>query len=375
MKRAKMIICVAVLAALSAGAAFAGEANKLSKKAIAEGWIMLFDGETLFGWEAIDKAEWKVENGAIVCKGGAKGFLVTKTEFADFKLAVDFRLSMIGSTDIGFRQSKDAGGPALQLDKQAQKLRPGILKPGKWQTAVIQAEDDRLRAAIDSKIVLNARWDKYKRGLISLAADPDNKVEFRSIYLKPLRLKSVFNGKDLTGWKVLPGHRSVYSVTPKGELNVKNGNGDIQTEGVWGDFCLQLDIISNGKWLNSGIFFRCVPGGFWAGYESQIKNQWQANDRTKPVDYGTGGLYAYQPARKVVTNDGEWFKKTIIAHGNHLAVWVNGYQTADWTDNRKPNRNPRNGRSDKPGAISIQGHDPTTDLSFKNINVAEYPKE
>ena len=55
-------------------------------------------------------------------------------------------------------------------------------------------------------------------------------------------------------------------------------------------------------------------------------------------------------------------------------MWVNGYQTADWTDNRKPNRNPRNGRCEKPGAISMQGHDPTTDLSFKNINIAEYPK-
>jgi len=62
---------------------------------------------------------------------------------------------------------------------------------------------------------------------------------------------------------------------------------------------------------------------------------------------------------------------TIVANGNHLAVWVNGYQTADYTDNRPANKSARKGSKTDKGPISLQGHDPTTDLSFRNIRIAE----
>ncbi len=64
---------------------------------------------------------------------------------------------------------------------------------------------------------------------------------------------------------------------------------------------------------------------------------------------------------------------TIIAHGRHLATWVNGIQVADWTDHRKLSDNARNGCRLEKGPISIQGHDPTTDLSFRNVRIAELP--
>jgi hypothetical protein len=132
-------------------------------------------------------------------------------------------------------------------------------------------------------------------------------------------------------------------------------------------------VFSNGKHLNSGVFFRCLPGKKWSGYEAQIRNQWEGDDRTKPVDFGTGGIYRRQPARKVVSSDKEWFTMTIAANGKHLAVWVNGYQTADFTDTRKPNVSAREGSKVDKGPISLQGHDATTDLSFRNIRIAALP--
>ena len=184
---------------------------------------------------------------------------------------------------------------------------------------------------------------------------------------------ALFNGKDLSGWKEIPGRKSVYSVTPEGWLNVKNGNGDLQSEGEYGDFVFQLDIISNGRHLNSGVFFRAAQGQFWSGYESQIRNQWEGDDRTKPVDFGTGGIYNRQPARRVISSDHEWFTKTIIAHGRHLAIWVNGIQVADFSDTRAQSENARQGFRAKAGVLSLQGHDPTTDLSFRNLRIAEMP--
>jgi hypothetical protein len=55
---------------------------------------------------------------------------------------------------------------------------------------------------------------------------------------------------------------------------------------------------------------------------------------------------------------------TVAAHGTHIAIWVNGYQTVDFTDDRK-------GARTDAGPVSIQGHDPTTDLSFRNLRVAD----
>ena len=64
---------------------------------------------------------------------------------------------------------------------------------------------------------------------------------------------------------------------------------------------------------------------------------------------------------------------TILAEGKHLGVWVNGLMVTDWTDNRPLKENPREGCRLEKGAISLQGHDPTTDLSFRNIRIAELP--
>ncbi|HEV3136380.1 MAG TPA: family 16 glycoside hydrolase, partial [Pirellulales bacterium] len=59
--------------------------------------------------------------------------------------------------------------------------------------------------------------------------------------------------------------------------------------------------------------------------------------------------------------------------GNHMASWINGIQVSDWTDMRPADENPRNGSRLKAGTISIQGHDKTTDLSFRKLRIAETP--
>ena len=80
----------------------------------------------------------------------------------------------------------------------------------------------------DGKQLVDTRNTKYGRGVVGFQRGaPQRKVEFRNVCLKLLGGKPIFNGKDLSGWKVLPGHKSVYSVTPAGELNVKDGNGDL----------------------------------------------------------------------------------------------------------------------------------------------------
>ena len=286
--------------------------NQLSKTAITEGWISLFDGATPFGW----------------------------TIAGDVTVA-DGVLSISGD------------------------------KPSKltWNHSTIPGEISHVEK-------IDGEWKPTRRVIdkagqpLEFASTPGKTRQLRDIHFKPAAGKSLFNGKDLAGWKEnMAKKASVFSVTKEGWLNVKNGPGDLQTESQHADFLLQLECISNGKHLNSGIFFRCLPGLYQQGYEAQIRNEWMGEDRTKPVDFGTGAIYRRAPARKVVSTDGEWFTMTVLAKGKRLSTWVNGYPVVDWLDERKEADNGRNGAKSSKGAISIQGHDPTTDLSFRNLRI------
>ena len=179
------------------------------------------------------------------------------------------------------------------------------------------------------------------------------------------------NGKDLSGWKVYP--KSTARVTPEGWIHLTGGKGQLESQGQYADYTLQMEVFVNGSGLNSGVFFRSIPGEMWNGYESQIHNGYKNDDRTQPADCGTGGIFRRQNARRVVANDREWFSQTIHADGNHMAVWVNGYQVSDWSDARKPAENPRQGQRLKAGTIILQGHDPTSDFFFRNIRIVELP--
>ena len=53
------------------------------------GWITLFDGKSLDGWDQIGDSNWKVADGALVADKG-NGFLVSKNSYGDFQLRAEF---------------------------------------------------------------------------------------------------------------------------------------------------------------------------------------------------------------------------------------------------------------------------------------------
>jgi hypothetical protein len=72
-----------------------GAVNTLTPKEKAEGWRLLFDGKSLDGWRGYRKEiapePWKVVNGELTLVGKG-GDLVTKEQFADFDLKLEWKL-------------------------------------------------------------------------------------------------------------------------------------------------------------------------------------------------------------------------------------------------------------------------------------------
>jgi hypothetical protein len=249
---------------------------------------------------------------------------------------------------------------------------------GEWQSVEITADGKQLTVQIDGRPVLDFTDPRpLGRGFIGLQFN-QGPIEFRNVKLKPLGLTSIFNGEDLAGWTLHEQFRdkpnqSEVEVTEQGELRMINGPGALETEGQWKDLVMQLDVFVAGDELNSGVFFRSLPGEDWMGYESQIHNGRVSDESDEPNNCGTGGIWKRQDARKIVANDHEWFTKTINAVDKHIAVWVDGIQVTDFTDRRDPGANAREGLYDKPGTIQLQGHDPTTDLRFRDLRAGEVP--
>jgi hypothetical protein len=366
--------------------------NSLTPQEIADGWLLLFDGETPFGWEVEGDAQ--VANGALAL--GGKMETTTTLSFGDFDLQLECRVEGTKMAEILLKRTTPQS--MNQSSITVQGVNANI--PG-WVAVHLKAEGNVVRSELRTPTGGNSvAKSETAPGASSLTfrVPADNKLLLRNVKLRPLGLKPIFNGKDLTGWKKFEGdkYKTEFTVTDKGELNLKNGPGDLQTEEQYDDFVLQLECISNGKNLNSGVFFRCRPGEYQQGYEAQIHNGFNADapkeykleeydpttnelKGTKAVkyaatDYGTGAIYRRIPARRQVAKDFEWFTMTVIAQGRHLRTWVNGIQVVDWTDNRPLKDNARNGCRLEKGNISLQGHDPTTDLSFRNLRIAEWVK-
>jgi hypothetical protein len=201
----------------------------------------------------------------------------------------------------------------------------------------------------------------------------------------------LFNGKDLTGWKLhpQPNPGAIQELVKKeqgGKLvayygKLKDGkevplwrveDGLLIGSGPASHLFSERDDYVNFEYRveamindhgNSGQYFRTAFGpGFPKGYEAQI-------NATHSDKIRTGSLYLPKVKEVLVLNDAphkpdEWFTQEVIARGNHIIIKVNGKTTVNWKD-------PEN-RYQK-GHFALQGHDPGTVVKFRKVEVKELP--
>ncbi len=202
----------------------AAEANRELAARDSEGFVELINGKDLSNWVgAVDSYE--VKNGSIVCKPDKGGDLLSKDEYENFVLRVEFKLPPAGNNGIALRtplggHSSSDGVEIQVLDSDGynaahpkEPLLPyqyhgslyhcvgakhGFLRPvGEWNFEEIEVKGQTMKVTLNGTKILDVDIDKLDRsqiahppkgldrrkGHIGFAGHYDP-VEFRSLKIK-----------------------------------------------------------------------------------------------------------------------------------------------------------------------------------------------
>ena len=189
--------------------------------------------------------------------------------------------------------------------------------------------------------------------------------------------RTLFNGKDLTGWKpnVYPDSWSVIDGAIRAKATTESSHlfyvgskaDDFES---FKDFELEIVARSEPN-SNGGIFIHTGYATMSAalrlskGYEIQLNSS--AKEKKK-----TGSLYAIVDLDTSPVDETKWFTTLIRVQGKKITVTIDGKQVVDYTE---PANAPRpKGREarlldPKGGAIALQAHDPGSTFYFRSVRL------
>jgi len=159
---------------------------------------------------------------------------------------------------------------------------------------------------------------------------------------------SLFNGKDLSGWKI---HGTEKWFVENGDLVCESGPdkqyGYLSTTKTYKNFELTLEFKQEANG-NSGVFFRStIDGVKISGWQCEVA----------PIGHHTGGIYEsygrgwlIQPdsTKEKYLKTGKWNKLKLRVVGDEVTTWLNGHQMINIKDEKIGAGN---------GFIALQIHD------------------
>jgi hypothetical protein len=177
-----------------------------------EGWLSLFDGKTLSGWRIDGKADWSVQDGAIVGRhggGAAGGNLYTVRQWADFDLETEFKVRWPANSGIWFRRNDSQPGYQADILHQPQypdALTGSLVAMGSgflvknsnastideegWNRMRITAACDSIAIALSGKVVVKTSDSRFlKPGSIGIEVHGGEQFKGMEIWVRQIRLR------------------------------------------------------------------------------------------------------------------------------------------------------------------------------------------
>ena len=181
---------------------------------------------------------------------------------------------------------------------------------------------------------------------------------------------SLFNGKDLTGWKASANPDSFKVENGAIVANAAGQASHLYYDGPVGNhaftnFELRLDVLARYR-SNGGVYVMTEfqPQGFPAkGFEIQVNNS--HSDRIR-----TGSLYHIVDLSNIPGKDDEWMPMEIKAQGDTITIAVKGQEVVRWTQPAGWQTNyDTASRKIAPGTIAFQSHDTYSVTAYSNIRI------
>jgi len=408
--------------ALCGASSFAHETLKPAEKAA--GWVNLFDGHGVSAWRGYKEntvpGNWSAR-GSILTTTGEGADLVTREQYADFELVLEWRAPEKGNSGIMYRVSEAhdyawQSGPEFQiLDDAAwgaEATDTGaagamydlvgptdgkILKPtGEWNHARIRVHDGLaqhwlngvkvVECRIDDESwrerIKNSKFSAYEgfgvqaRGHIALQSH-GNPMEFRNIRIRDLDKPmpgeiALFDGKTLGGWKFVVGENP--ETDPAEAWSVKDGVlitdgepvGFLRTEEKFTNYVLKLEwrfspVTKQAG--NSGVLLRVLEDKVWPkSLEAQLLSGSAGDILTIgdfPLNAEASRTNGRHTKHAMMAEHavGEWNEYEIICDGEHFVLIINGETV-----------NVASGAEVVAGTIAVQSEG--AEIHFRNIRLA-----
>ena len=205
----------------------------LTAEQVAAGWRTLFDGTNTDAWRGYKSqtlpAGWHIENG-VLTKTGSSEDIITRDQFGNFELAMDWMLSPGGNAGLFYRGTEeydhiywsapeyqlldDAGHPdgksrltAAASDYDLYPSRAGVVKPAnEWNSTLLVVNGNRVQHWLNgqkmveydlgspdwqqkvaaSKFAAYPNYGKATRGYIGIQGDHDGTLSLRNIRIRVL---------------------------------------------------------------------------------------------------------------------------------------------------------------------------------------------
>lgn len=173
----------------------------------------------------------------------------------------------------------------------------------------------------------------------------------------------LFNGKDLTGWKVYGTEKwYVDKGTIVSESGPDKGYGYLATEKPYKDFELTAEFKQEADG-NSGIFFRCsIEGTKITGWQAEVAPPGH-NTGGIYESYGRGWLIQPEPEKDKALKYGKWNKMKIRVVGDVVETWLNGEPMIRLEDAKI---------GEATGSIALQIHDGGgIKVYWRNLKITE----